>query len=229
MVNPGQLFCCCGLALHHCCKCNNIDCNMWSVESRSPCWVHRRRGLILAGIWTLLVGALVGTEGFTPRKLIGVFATLAGVILTSTVDLSGDNEKNRGYFPHKSRKELAIGDMLALASAVMYGVYTTVLKKKVGNEARVNMTLFFGFVGLFNLILLFPGLVIFHFSGLEKFQFPPTKRIWAIVMVSCTHTSLRWWRLINSVLDQFDHFPRLRCMLGLFDAAHNSDCRHSRT
>lgn len=133
----------------------------------------------------------MGTEGFTLKKLIAVFATLAGVILTSSVDLSWDNEKNRGYFPHKSRKELAIGDMLALASAVMYGVYTTVLKKKVGNEARVNMTLFFGFVGLFNLFLLFPGLVIFHFSGLENFQFPPTKRIWAIVMVSCTHTRLR--------------------------------------
>ncbi|MCJ1424026.1 hypothetical protein MMC29_001913 [Sticta canariensis] len=136
------------------------------------------------GIWTLLVGALVGTEVFTLKKLIAVFATLAGVILTSSVDLSGENEKNRGYFPHKSRKELAIGDMLALASAVMYGVYTTVLKKKVGNEARVNMTLFFGFVGLFNLILLFPGLVIFHFSGLEHFQFPPSKHIWAIVMIN---------------------------------------------
>lgn len=131
----------------------------------------------------------MGTERFSLNKLVGVLATLAGVVLTSSVDLSGDNEKNRGYFPHKSRKELAIGDMLAFGSAVMYGVYTTVLKKRVGNEARVDMTLFFGFVGLFNIIVLLPGLVVFHFSGIEKFQFPPTKRVWAIVTVSyTTHT-----------------------------------------
>lgn len=123
-------------------------------------------------------------EVFTLNKLIGVLATLAGVVLTSSVDLSGDNEKNRGNFPHKSRKEIAIGDVLAFASAVMYGIYTTVLKKKVGSEARVNMTLFFGFVGLFNTLVLLPGLVIFHFSGVEKFQFPPTQRIWVIVTVS---------------------------------------------
>lgn len=126
----------------------------------------------------------MGVEVFTLNKLIGVLATLAGVVLTSSVDLSGDNEKNRGTFPHKSQKELAIGDVLAFASAIMYGIYTTVLKKKVGSEARVNMTLFFGFVGLFNSIVLLPGLVVFHFSGLEKFQFPPTRRIWAIVTVS---------------------------------------------
>lgn len=133
----------------------------------------------------------MGVDAFTLNKLIGVLATLAGVILTSSVDLSGDNEKNRGYFPHKSRTQLAIGDMLALASAVMYGIYTTVLKKKVGSEARVNMPLFFGFVGLFNTIVLLPGLVIFHFSGMEMFQFPPTKRIWAIVIVSYLYTEQR--------------------------------------
>ncbi|MCJ1264589.1 hypothetical protein MMC22_004462 [Lobaria immixta] len=136
------------------------------------------------GIWTLIFGASVGVEVFTLNKLIGVLATLAGVVLTSSVDLSGDNEKNRGNFPHKSRKEIAIGDVLAFGSAVMYGIYTTVLKKKVGSEARVNMTLFFGFVGLFNTLVLLPGLVIFHFSGVEKFQFPPTQRIWAIVTVN---------------------------------------------
>lgn len=126
----------------------------------------------------------MGAEDFTLNKLIGVLATLAGVILTSSVDLSGDSEKHRGYFPHKSRKQLAIGDILAFASAVMYGIYTTFLKKKVGSEARVNMNLFFGFAGLFNIIVLLPGLLIFHFAGIEKLQLPPTKRIWAIVMVS---------------------------------------------
>lgn len=163
-----------------------------------------------------------------------MLATLAGVVLTSSVDLSGDNEKNRGNFPHKSRKEIAIGDVLAFASAVMYGIYTTVLKKKVGSEARVNMTLFFGFVGLFNTLVLLPGLVIFHFSGVEKFQFPPTQRIWAIVTVSqATPTreraTMKNLQKAPPLLGQFDYFPRLRCLLGLCDAAHNTNRRHGRT
>ncbi|MCJ1461917.1 hypothetical protein MMC07_000516 [Pseudocyphellaria aurata] len=138
------------------------------------------------GIWTLIIGALMGAEIFTLNKLIGVLTTLAGVILTSSVDLAGDNDGNRGYFPHKSWKELAVGDLLSLASAISYGVYTNVLKKKVGNEARLDMDLFLGFIGVFNTIVLFPGLVICHFSGIENFQFPPTRRIWAIVMINAS-------------------------------------------
>lgn len=130
-----------------------------------------------------MFGSLMGVEQFTSKKVIGVLATLAGVILTSSVDLSGENDKNRGSFPHKSQKQIAFGDALAFISAIMYGVYTSVLKKKAGNEERVNMPLFFGFVGIFNMITLLPGLIVLHATGVEKFQFPPTRRILAIVLV----------------------------------------------
>lgn len=73
------------------------------------------------GIWTLLIGACLGVENFTLKKLIGVFACFAGVVLTSGADISGDNDKNRGSFPHKSGQQISIGDALALLSAVLYG------------------------------------------------------------------------------------------------------------
>ena len=57
------------------------------------------------------------------------------------------------------------------------------MKKRVGNEARVNMALFFGFVGLFNIVTLLPGFLVLHFTGIEPFGLPPTKRIWAIILV----------------------------------------------
>lgn len=63
----------------------------------------------------------MGVEHFTLKKLIGVFACLAGVVLTSGVDISGDNDKDRGSFPHKSRRQIGVGDALALSSAVLYG------------------------------------------------------------------------------------------------------------
>ncbi|KAL8967847.1 MAG: hypothetical protein Q9197_005198 [Variospora fuerteventurae] len=135
------------------------------------------------GIWTLLIGACLGVENFTLKKLIGVFACFAGVVLTSGADISGDNDKNRGSFPHKSGQQVSIGDALALLSAVLYGIYTTLMKKRIGDEARVNMALFFGLVGLFNIVTLLPGFLVFHYTGVEPFELPPTKRIWAIILV----------------------------------------------
>jgi len=138
-----------------------------------------------SSIWTLVFGALVRVEHFSFRKLIGVLASLAGIILISTVDLSGkDNDKNRGNFPHKSHGEIAVGDAMAFGSAIMYGLYTVVMKKRIGNEDHVNMPLFFGLVGLFNVVFLWPGFLILHFTGVEKFGFPPTGKIWTIVLLN---------------------------------------------
>ena len=137
-----------------------------------------------SSIWTLIFGALVRVEHFSYKKLIGVLASLAGIILISTVDLSRkDNDQNRGKFPHKSQGEIAVGDAMAFGSAIMYGLYTVVMKKRIGNEDRVNMPLFFGLVGLFNVIFLWPGFLILHFTGVERFAFPPTGKIWTIVLV----------------------------------------------
>lgn len=137
-----------------------------------------------SSIWTLAFGALFRVENFSYRKLIGVLASLAGIILISSVDLSGkDNDENRGDFPHKTQGEIALGDAMAFGSAVMYGVYAIVMKKRIGNEDRVNMPLFFGLVGLFNVIFLWPGFVVLHYTGVEEFEMPPTGKIWVIVLV----------------------------------------------
>lgn len=139
----------------------------------------------LAGIWTLLFGALNRVEIFTVKKLIGILTSFTGIVLISTVDLSGSTDKNRGSFPHKSPSDIAMGDALALASAVMYGVYSITVKKKVGDEGRVNIFIFFGFVGVFSMMLFWPGFVILHFTGVETFELPSTKRVWTIILV-CT-------------------------------------------
>ena len=123
-------------------------------------------------------------EKFTLRKLIGVLASLLGIVLISSVDLSGSNDKNRGSFPHKSQGQIAVGDALAFASAILYGVYTTLMKKRMGNEYRVDMLLFFGLVGLFNVITLLPGFLVLHYTGVETFELPPTRRVLTIVLVN---------------------------------------------
>ena len=58
------------------------------------------------------------------------------------------------------------------------------MKKRMGNEARVDMMLFFGLVGLYNVIILLPGFLILHYAGVERFELPPTRRILTIVLVN---------------------------------------------
>lgn len=58
----------------------------------------------MSSIFTLLFGAMLHVEQFSFKKLVGVLVCLAGIILISTVDLSGkDNDKNRGSFPTSLR------------------------------------------------------------------------------------------------------------------------------
>jgi len=159
-----------------------------------------------SSFWTLLIGAFTGTEKFTWRKLCGVFGSLIGVILISGVDLGADTNTNHDgpaavvvrslqsffssravdTFPDKSPAELALGDALALFSAIFYGVYTIALKKTTvkARPRSLNMPLFFGLVGVCNMVLLFPLFPILHFSGLERFALPPTQRVWTILLVN---------------------------------------------
>ncbi|GKZ59562.1 hypothetical protein BDQ94DRAFT_169134 [Aspergillus welwitschiae] len=148
-----------------------------------------------SGVWTLIFGALIGVERFTIRKLMGVIASLIGIILISRVDMSTpDNPSNNNNsssssgsgstFPSKTPGEIALGDAMAAFSAILYGVYTIVLKKQVGDESRVNMQLFFGLVGLFNTVLLWPGFIILHILGIETVGMPDTGRVWTIILVN---------------------------------------------
>lgn len=141
----------------------------------------------------MIFGAALRVEKFTLRKFLGVLASLLGIILISRVDLSTsdapapDDGENNGSFPRKSSAEIALGDAMAAFSAIMYGVYTIVMKRQCGDESRVNMSLFFGLVGFINMVLIWPGFIIMHFTGLEKFELPPTDRVWTILLVCHVH------------------------------------------
>ncbi|KAK5630800.1 hypothetical protein RRF57_006515 [Xylaria bambusicola] len=138
-----------------------------------------------SSVWTLIFCAIMKIEPFSIRKLVGVVASLSGVILISLVDLSSDdNDDSRGNFPHKTQGQVAIGDAMAFFSAIVYGIYIVVMKIRIGSEDRVNMPLFFGLVGTFNLLLLWPLFPILHYTGIEPFELPPTGKIWAIVLLN---------------------------------------------
>lgn len=130
---------------------------------------------------------------------MGVLGSLIGVFLISQVDLStseaapspkpGTKRDQLGdSFPEKPPGERALGDALALLSAFIYGVYTITLKRTTNAAAQngkaLNMPLFFGLVGLINTFLLLPLFPVFSWTGFEKFELPPTQRIWNILLVN---------------------------------------------
>lgn len=157
-----------------------------------------------SSIWTLLIGAFTHMEKFTWRKLLGVLASLAGIVIISSKDLTATGPDPHGKppgqhdvrvpftFPSKRPAELALGDALALTSAVIYGAYTIMLKRTTikAEPLQLNMPLFFGLVGFFNAVLLFPLFPILSWTGMETFQLPPSRRIWTILMSNAVSSLL---------------------------------------
>ncbi|KAF2163339.1 hypothetical protein M409DRAFT_68604 [Zasmidium cellare ATCC 36951] len=137
-----------------------------------------------SSVFTLIFGAIFRVEKFTLRKCLGVLASLAGIVLISTIDLSGKtgDDEHRGDFPEKSIREIAIGDCLAFLSAVMYGLYAVFMKKRIPDESRVEMPVFFGLVGIINVLILWPGFIILHVTGVETFELPPSGFVTAIIL-----------------------------------------------
>jgi hypothetical protein len=86
---------------------------------------------------------------------------------------------------------LLLGDAIALFAAALYGCYTTLVKLRVKHESHVDMTLFFGFVGLFCLIFLWPFIIVLSVLGVEPFELPPSKAVtFGIIVHSLSQLNL---------------------------------------
>lgn len=70
-----------------------------------------------------------------------------------------------------------LGDILALFSALFYAIYLIFLKVQIKDESRIDMQLFFGYVGLLNILLCWPVGLLLHWLGVESLEFPDTREI----------------------------------------------------
>jgi len=105
--------------------------------------------------FTLILSFFVLGERVTLLKVVGVALCMGGNILTA---FDSSNAGDDGGH------EKLLGDVLSLAGAVMYAVYTIA----ICYFAPQDMTLFFGLLGTFNCILLGPVVLALHFTGLES-------------------------------------------------------------
>ncbi|KAK4704168.1 solute carrier family 35, member F5, partial [Phenoliferia sp. Uapishka_3] len=136
----------------------------------------------MSGFFTLGVGACVGVDEITPAKLGSVVLSIIGVVVVSKSDHDLPSAPSEGG-PTLPTAPL-LGDALALASALAYAFYVILLKVRIKNEARVSMTLFFGFVGLFNIFLIWPIGVILHFTRMEIWEWPHGGKLWLSIVIN---------------------------------------------
>ena len=84
-----------------------------------------------------------------------------------------------------------LGDLLALLSAIFYALYVILLKVRIREESRINMQLFFGFVGLTNILCCWPMGFFLHFIGVERFELPTTRQAVIAILLNVGVVSSR--------------------------------------
>ncbi|GAA5908178.1 hypothetical protein JCM8208_000334 [Rhodotorula glutinis] len=154
----------------------------------------------MSGFFTLAAGACAGVESFSVGKLVSVALSITGVTIVSLSDsklparpVEVDPSSPIASIATASNGKPAssnplLGDALALLSALAYAAYVLLLKVRIRNEQRVSMTLFFGFVGLFNILLIWPVGVLLHLLGVETFEMPHGKLLWGSLLVNAAIT-----------------------------------------
>ncbi|RKP25659.1 hypothetical protein SYNPS1DRAFT_15354 [Syncephalis pseudoplumigaleata] len=133
-----------------------------------------------SGLFTLLIGSMAGVERLTLARCVAALCSLVGVALVTNAPahLPDPVDEAPSLVSH------LWGDALALMGAFFYGCYTVLLKCRMHDDTQANNTLFFGLVGLFNMVGMWPFLLLLHCLGWETFALPDVPVVWAIILVN---------------------------------------------
>ena len=124
-----------------------------------------------SNMFTFLLAVLLIGEAFTVTKLASISTVILGIAAVAIADA----RPTEG-----SGSSSIVGDVLCLVSAFCYGLYTVVLRKELADDERVSMTFFFGCVGLFNMTMFFPVLLMYRVFHPAIFQVSG-KNIWLCI------------------------------------------------
>jgi len=155
-----------------------------------------------SSLFTLVLSALfpaARNDHFSFSKLVAVLLSISGLVLV--VVGSGGTDFST-YFTSTA---LSRGVVWSLLGAFCYSLYLVLFKKCVGSESNIDIPMFFGFVGLFTMCFLWPGLVLFHYTGIEKFELPNKIEVMYLVVNGFIGTVLSellwlWGSMLTSSL-----------------------------
>ncbi|KAL4096768.1 hypothetical protein QTP88_021658 [Uroleucon formosanum] len=119
--------------------------------------------LSTTSFFTLLLSLFFVTpsvDRFTVAKLITVLFSITGNVIITLPD------------SHFSFSEINVGFALSLCSAIFYALNIVTLRSWVDHEDKLDIVLYFGLVGLFNVLMFWPLFIFLHYFELETFEWP---------------------------------------------------------
>ncbi|XP_068642540.1 uncharacterized transporter C405.03c-like [Aristolochia californica] len=137
-----------------------------------------------SGLFTLFIGVMLGQDTLNIAKVLAVFVSITGVVMTTfgktwATDESELNASGNG-------KHSLVGDLFGLFSAMTYGLFTVLLKKFAGAEGeRIDVQKLFGYIGLFTLVALWWLVWPLTASGIEpEFKVPRSLKMDEVVLAN---------------------------------------------
>ncbi len=74
-------------------------------------------------------------------------------------------------------------------STLSISIFLTGTRRISGRDMDIDVPMFFGFIGLFTLMMFWPGLVVLHLTGIESFTLPSTIE-WIYLCTSAVVTAV---------------------------------------
>lgn len=130
-----------------------------------------------SSLFTLIFSPIFSSNSNDRITLSKTLATLICIIGLGLVSFA--NESSKG-----SSVSSSLAQCLAVFSAFFYSLCLVFLKKHMEQEERlINLQLFFGFIGLYTVLLLWPLFFLLHYSEWETFKWP-SKHQWLFLFIN---------------------------------------------
>ena len=126
-----------------------------------------------SAVFTFCVSVYMGLDKFTWMKVAAVTAYVCGTVLVTMADRdprgvnfdSASEADSTNNALGQNIESPMFGNVLALAAAGLYALYTSVMKLYLKDDDRTDMTLFFALMGVVNFTAFGAALVALRFVG----------------------------------------------------------------